>query len=936
MSIDYKNTVFLPKTSFSMRANLPQKEPEILAKWRKNKLFEKMKLARKDAESFVIHDGPPYANGHIHIGHAYNKILKDVVNRTHYMNGKKIYFIPVWDCHGLPIEWKIEEKYRAAGKDKDEVPIIEFRQECREFAQHWLEVQIEEFSNLGLLGEWDKAQTTMSYNSEAQIAKEIGKFIMDGSLYRGIRPVMWSVVEKTALADAEVEYNDHKSPSIYVKFPVVASKHEELKGAFMVIWTTTPWSLPGNRAIAYAPDTNYSLIIIKGTGDKIIVASELLEAVAKANDISDYEVLSKYKGTDFEGVICHHPFYGQGYDFQVPLLPGEHVTTDAGTGLVHIAPGHGEDDFLLGRKFNLEVPQTIDDGGHYYDHIPLFAGKHVFKVNPVIIETLQAAGMLLGHSEILHSYPHSWRSKAPLIFRTTSQWFISMEKNGLRDKALKAIDEVTWFPERSKNRIKAMVADRPDWCISRQRAWGVPITIFVDKKTGEPLRDQKVLDRIYEAFEKEGADSWYTSDSSRFLSPEYKSDDFEQVMDVVDVWFDSGSTHAFVLENNPELKWPADLYLEGSDQHRGWFQTSLLESCGTRGTAPYKAVLTHGFVNDEKGYKMSKSIGNVVAPEKIVSQMGSEMLRLWVVNSDYTNDLRIGNEILNHQKDLYRRLRNTLRYLVGSLSDFDDAEKVNYDELPKLEKWVLHRLHELNTLLQESVDAYNFQSFFNQLHNFCSIELSAFYFDIRKDVLYCEHNKNLTRRAARTVFDHIFNCLTAWLAPVLIFTADEAWSARFGEDQSVHLSEYPAIPDAWKNKKINTEFINIRKIRRSLTTALERARADNVIGSSLQAQLKLYDPESIVDRKLDWADLAITSGIQFIDKAAPKDSYISEDYPSLGIIVEPASGEKCERCWKILEEVGTRKDHPELCIRCSDVVETMINNNEIQQDVINA
>ncbi len=919
MATDYKDTVFLPKSSFSMRANLPQKEPEILKRWQEQDLYHKMREAREGCEDYILHDGPPYANGHIHIGTGMNKILKDVVNRAQHMSGKRITYVPGWDCHGLPIEWKIEEKYRAEKQNKDDVPVVQFREECRNFADKWLSVQSQEFQRLGVMGDWDNPYITMDYSAEAQIVRELGKFLMNGSLYKGEKPVMWSVVEKTALAEAEVEYHDHTSPSIYVRFPIQQSPHSELQDAFAVIWTTTPWTLPGNRAIAYGEDIVYALIQTSA-GEKLLVAEDLAPEIP---EIESYKTLKTFKGNELKDTICRHCFFQKGYEFEVPLLPGEHVTTETGTGLVHTAPGHGVEDFEVGKRFNLEVPATVDADGTFYKHVPLFAGQHIFKVNPQVIDTLKEQGMLLHEDKLVHSYPCSWRSKAPLIYRTTPQWFISMEKNDLRAKSLKAIDEVNWFPKRAKKRIEAMIRDRPDWCISRQRAWGTPITIFVNKETGEPLRDSKVHERIVEAIEKEGADAWFTSDPARFLGTEYSADDYEQVQDVVDVWFDSGSTHSFVLENREELNWPAHLYLEGSDQHRGWFQSSLLESCGTRGRAPYENVLTHGFVLDEQGRKMSKSLGNTISPQEVADKMGIEILRLWVVGSDFVQDLRIGNEILKHNQDIYRRLRNTLRYLVGGLQEFDSAqETVPLEQMPELEKWVLHRIYEVDNQMREAIKKYEFQTLFTIVHNFCAVDLSAFYFDIRKDVLYCDHNSDNTRRALRTVFDHLFRCLTTWLTPVLCFTAEEAWLARFGDNaESVHLQTYPQIPAKWCDEALAQKYATVRSIRRSITGALEMARADGTIGSSLQAEIVVYDPDNMVFADIDWSEMAITSGATIKNAAIPGNAQKTEDQLNIGVVITLAKGEKCQRCWKVLEEVGQNQTYSDLCNRCVSVIE---------------
>jgi isoleucyl-tRNA synthetase len=954
--VDYKSTVFLPKTDFPMRGDLPAKEPAILQSWQEMGLFKKLRESAKGRTKFVLHDGPPYANGNIHIGHALNKILKDVINRSQQMLGKDACYVPGWDCHGLPIEWKIEEKYRKAGKDKDAVPINEFRQECRDFAAEWIAVQREEFKRLGVEGDWDHPYTTMAYPAEAQIVREIGKFVMNGGLFRGSKPVMWSIVEKTALAEAEVEYEDHVSDTIWVKFPIVSGGHALLAGASVVIWTTTPWTIPGNRAVARAKNENYSVLQVEEVspeskakiGESYVVATALAASFLSDVGITAHKVIvDDLQGGDFNGVVCAHPFRNVPeasgyYDFPVKVFPGDFVTTDAGTGFVHIAPGHGADDYELGLANGIEVPQTVGPDGAYYEHVGLFAGKRVLTpygkkgdANAAVIAALDEAGALLKNGTVKHSYPHSWRSKAPLIFRNTPQWFISMEKNDLRQIALKAIDETRFVPEQGKTRLQSMIANRPDWCISRQRAWGVPIAVFVNKKSGEVLRDQAVIDRIAEAFMTEGADAWFASQPSRFLGNKYDPDDYEQIRDIVDVWFDSGSTHAFVLEHatraDPawDLTSPADLYLEGSDQHRGWFHSSLLESCGTRGRAPYKAVLTHGFTLDEQGRKMSKSLGNTVAPQDVMKQYGADILRLWVISTDYSDDQRIGPEIIKHQAEAYRSLRNTLRYLLGALQGWQESERLAPAEMPELDRWVLHRISELAAKTRATADSFEFHPWFTELRNFCAVDLSAFYFDIRKDALYCDAPSSITRRAVRTVLHELFGCLTAWLAPVLCFTAEEAWRHRPWKDdaanagpESVHLRQFPEAPATWRDDDLAAKWAKLRDLRRVVTGALELARADKKIGSSLQAKPVVYlaaEPVALL-AGLDLAEIAITSGIAFSQDAAPAEAFSLADVPGIAVVVAPAEGEKCERCWKVLPEVGQHHDHPTLCDRCAEAV----------------
>ncbi|BBK34633.1 isoleucyl-tRNA synthetase [Stella humosa] len=946
MAKDYKATVFLPQTDFPMRAGLPAMEPKLLARWAENDLFARLRQTAAGREKFILHDGPPYANGNLHIGHALNKILKDVINRSQQMLGRDANYVPGWDCHGLPIEWKIEEKYRAAGRDKDAVPIDEFRRECREFADHWIGVQKAEFRRLGVEGDWDRPYTTMAYPAEAQIVREIGRFLMNGGLFRGSKPVMWSVVEKTALAEAEVEYHDHTSNTVYLRFPVATASRPELDGVSMVIWTTTPWTMPGNRAIAYGADIPYVVVEVteaaEGSlarvGERMLLAEALVPAVAAATGIAGHRVAASLSGVDLAGTVCRHPLAGHpgadgGYDFPVALLAGDFVTTDQGTGLVHMAPGHGADDYELALAHGITAPQTVSEDGSYFPHVPLFAGRRVLTpygkkgdADEAVIAVMTEVGALLGRGTLLHSYPHSWRSKAPLIFRNTPQWFISMTTNGLRDTALAAIDDTRFVPPQGQNRLRSMIETRPDWCISRQRAWGVPIAIFVEKKTGELLRDQDVVDRIAAAFESEGADAWYTSPPERFLGPGRDPADYEQVKDVVDVWFDSGSTHSFVLEQRPELAWPASLYLEGSDQHRGWFHSSLLESCGTRGRAPYDAVLTHGFVMDEQGRKMSKSLGNVTAPQTVIDEYGADILRLWVVSADYSEDLRIGKEILKHQSEMYRRLRNTLRYLLGALDGFDPAEKVAAADMPELERWVLHRLAETDRTVRQACADFEFHAIFTALHNFCAVDLSAFYFDIRKDALYCDAPDALRRRACRTVMDQIFDCLTAWLAPILCFTAEEAWLARHGDapETSVHLRLFPDIPASWLDEALAAKWQTVREVRRVVTGALELERAQRRIGASLQASpvVAVTPAQAAAFAGLSLAEIAITSSaaLTVVEGEALENAFRLDDVPGVAVVPRLADGQKCQRCWRILPEVGQVARHEDLCVRCAEAV----------------
>ncbi len=947
---DYRETIFLPETAFPMKAGLPQREPEWLARWEKMDLYRRLREDAKGRPTFTLHDGPPYANGDIHIGHALNKTLKDIVVRSQQMMGKDAAYVPGWDCHGLPIEWKIEEKYRKKGQNKDEVPALEFRRECREFAQHWVDVQREQFKRLGVSGDWDHPYLTMSFDAEAAIVREFQKFLMNFSLYRGSKPVMWSIVEKTALAEAEVEYHDHVSRTIWVKFPVrnvfpgplvdggpdaAIAALEQMLSANIVIWTTTPWTIPGNRAIAFSPRIAYGLYEIAATGEKMVLADALAEQVKKGARVEDWSRLRDVMADELANVVCTHPFAGQGYDFDVPLLAGDFVTEETGTGFVHIAPGHGQDDYMLwvetfGQK---GIPETVNEEGIYYPDVPLFAGKFVLTrqgkegtANAAVIEELEKAGALLAQGKLTHSYPHSWRSKAPLIFRNTPQWFVSMDAKiapaggrTLREVALAEIDKVRWVPARGRNRIHAMVEGRPDWVLSRQRAWGVPLTLFVNRNDGSLLRDDKVNARIVEAVAAEGADAWFEKPLAYFLEgSNHNPADYEKVTDILDVWFDSGSTHAFVLEARG-LPSPADLYLEGSDQHRGWFQSSLLESCATRGRAPYKQVLTHGMTLTDKGLKMSKSLGNAVEPDAIVKQNGADILRLWVASTDYWDDHSIGNEIVKSNVEAYRKLRNTFRYMLGSLAGFTDDERVAHADMPELERAILDRLVELDALVREAYDDYDFKRIFHALSNFMNIDLSAFYFDIRKDALYCDALSSLRRRACRTVLDELFMCLTAWLAPILCFTMEEVWQARFpSEDGSVHLRLFPDVPAEWRDEALAEKWRKVRELRRVVTGALEVERREKRIGASLEAAPDVYVANADLKAAMagvDLAEISITSQAALLDGEGPADAFRLGEVPGVAVVPKLATGRKCARSWKILPEVGSVPGFPDLTPR---------------------
>ena len=924
---DYRETLNLPQTDFPMKAGLPKREPETLANWARIGLYEKLREQGKGREKFVLHDGPPYANGDVHIGHALNKVLKDVIVRSQQMMGKDAAYVPGWDCHGLPIEWKIEEQYRNKGLDKDDVPAGEFRAECRRFADRWVSVQSEQFQRLGILGDWENPYTTMAYDAEAVIVSEFQKFVMDGSLYRGSKPVMWSVVEKTALAEAEVEYEEHVSPTIFVKFPVVSAPDPALtENCFAVIWTTTPWTIPGNRAMAYAENLSYGVYQVGS--EKLILCDTLAASVL---NVAGFEEIKRLHDIDPGTLTCRHPLAGQGYDFDVPVLAGDFVTDETGTGLVHIAPGHGQDDFELGIKHKINVPFTVDEAGIYYDDVPLFAGEQVFNdkgkdgsANGAVIGALVAADRLLAKGKLRHQYPHSWRSKAPLIFRNTPQWFISMEKNNLRDKALAAIDSVTWHPKTGRNRIHAMIENRPDWVVSRQRAWGVPLTVFVHRETGEILRDDAVNARIVDAVRARGADAWFDDDPQTFLGDDYAAADYDRVTDILDVWFDSGVTHAFVLEARPDLQWPADVYLEGSDQHRGWFHSSLLEACATRGQAPYKQVVTHGFTMDEKGRKMSKSLGNTVDPQKVIGQSGAEIIRLWVMSSDYSDDTRVGPEIIKANTDAYRKMRNCFRFLLGNLAHLDNAEKMPRGEMPELERYILHRLHELDQLVRASYNQFDFRKIYQALFNFMTIDLSAFYFDIRKDTLYCDPASSADLRACRSVLDIAFTCLTRWLAPILCFTTEEVWQARYNDpNNSVHLETFFDVPSDWHDAELAEKWNNIRAVRRVVTGALEIERREKRIGSSLEAAPVVYISDGTYLQSLEGqnlADICITSQLEIRTEPAPADAFTLDDVAGVGVVPALAQGQKCQRSWKVLPEVGTVQGYPDLSPRDATAV----------------
>ncbi|WOI56773.1 isoleucine--tRNA ligase [Palleronia sp. LCG004] len=957
---DYKDTLNLPQTDFPMRAGLPKREPDWLARWERIGVYDRLR-EKEGRTPFTLHDGPPYANGHLHIGHGLNKTIKDMIVRSRQMMGYDARYIPGWDCHGLPIEWKIEERYRAKGRDKDAVDVVEFRRECRDFAAEWVDIQRDEFKRLGITGNWANPYLTMDFHAEAVIAAEFQKFLMNGTLYQGSKPVMWSPVEKTALAEAEVEYHDRQTDAIWVKFAAVnlLSSQDSFS---VIIWTTTPWTIPQNRAICFGPGISYGLYEVTGTpeecwaetGETYLLADELAEATLAAARLEPgmYRRMRDVTTDELSTITCAHPLRGvEGadgeWDFDVPLLPGDHVTDDAGTGFVHTAPSHGDDDYAIGRKHDLPMTYNVLDDSSYRADLPFFAGEQIIKSNgkpggasKAVIAKLQEVGALLARARVTISDAHSWRSKAPVIRLNRPQWFAAIDRavgdgqdtygTTIRERALRSIDElVAWTPKRGRNRLHSMIEARPDWVLSRQRAWGVPMTCFVKQGTMPDdadflLRDADVNARILEAFEAEGADAWYKPGAKeRFIGDAANPDEYEQVFDILDVWFDSGSTHAFVLRDRADgsADGIADVYMEGTDQHRGWFHSSMLQGCGTIGRAPYRAVVTHGFTLDEKGNKMSKSLGNTIVPDEVVKQYGADILRLWVAQTDYTADQRIGPEILKGVADSYRRLRNTMRFVLGNLPK--ESPGVAADDMPELEAWVLHRLAELDETVREGYASYDFQGVWQAVFTFATVDLSAFYFDIRKDALYCDPADSPRRRAAETVLDLIFHRLTTWLAPILVFTMEEVWLERYpGEDSSVHLQDMPTTPEGWRDDAIAARWQGVRAARRVVTAALEVQRRDKVIGASLEAAPIVHVADADLAATLsglDFADLCITSDVTISTDPAPDAAFRQPETPGIAVVFAMADGSKCQRCWKVTPEVGTGT-RPDLCARCEDAL----------------
>ncbi len=927
---DYRDTVFLPKTEFPMKAGLPQKEPLIAARWEAEKLYEQLRDLRRGREPFMYHDGPPYANGDMHIGHALNHTIKDMVCRTQNLLGKNAPYVPGWDCHGLPIEWKVEEQYRKAKKNKDEVPLLEFRAECRAYAQHWVDVQRAQLKRLGVMADWDNPYLTMQPESEATIVAELLKFATSGQLYRGAKPVMWSPVEKTALAEAEVEYEDIVSTQIDVAFEIVESPIPELVGAYAVIWTTTPWTIPVNQALAYGPEVEYALLKIDEK--RWLVAENLVEQFLDRLATTNLEARSydwdggilaatwnmrQIQGSDLAGTIARHPMHHLGGFFAEPrpLLPGDFVTTDSGTGLVHMAPDHGEDDFELCKAHGLNPKFAVEGDGKYREDWPWLGGQGSVinpKFNapdgPICADLREAGGLLAASADYQHSYPHSWRSKAKVIYRCTPQWFVPMDKpladgRTLRETALSEIERVQFTPDKGRNRIGSMVAGRPDWVLSRQRAWGVPITLFVNRKSGEYLVDPAINERIVAAVKAQGIDAWTPETAHSFLGDTYNPDDWEAVSDILDVWFDSGTSHAYVLESDrwPDLSWPADIYVEGSDQHRGWFQSSLLESCATRGRAPYDRILTHGFTMDSKGMKMSKSLGNTVDPNKVMETYGADIIRLWALSVDFTEDHRIGDEILKGVSDQYRKLRNTFRYLLGALDGFSEAERVPVEAMPELESYMLALLAKLDATLRQATDEFDFNTYVRALTDFCNEDLSAFFFDVRKDCLYCDAADDPKRMAYRTVLDTLFHALIRYAAPVLVFTAEEVWGTRYPDGGSVHLLEWPVLPSI-PGSETPENWEILRSVRETVSGEIEPMRREKIIGSSLEAAVTISRPPTQLSED-ELAELFIVSSVSF---GEPK--------------VTRTAHHKCGRCWRHLPEVT---EDGALCSRCDQVVAGM-------------
>ncbi len=926
--MDYKETLNLPVTEFPMRGNLPQREPKMLERWEAIDLYGKMTAAGAERPAFILHDGPPYANGHTHIGHALNKILKDIVLKSRRMQGFNVPYVPGWDCHGLPIELMVDKKL---GKKKREMSKAQIRRECRTYAKTWVDIQSSEFQRLGVLGDWAHPYLTMTTDYEAATARELARFAERGGLYKGKKPVHWCSSCVTALAEAEVEYADHTSPSIYVKFPYVDELPAELaalagKPLFFVIWTTTPWTIPANLGVCLNPELSY--VAVEVAGEVLVLAEGLYEQVLKTLGIEEATVLATFDAPIFDRKRCRHPFYER----DALLMLGDHVTLEAGTGCVHTAPGHGQDDYQIGLKYGLEIYNPVNDYGKYHADLELFGGMKLADANEAVSAKLTEVGALLAEGKVSHSYPHCWRCKKPIIFRATEQWFVSMQTNDLRTKSLEHINAVEWVPRWGRDRIYGMVENRPDWCISRQRTWGVPITVFYCEKCGEALADGKTMHHIADLFSasESGSDLWYEKEAQELLPTgtvcgSCGHDSFSKEMDILDVWFDSGVSHAAVLEQREALSSPADLYLEGSDQHRGWFHSSLLAAVGTRDIAPYKAVLTHGFVVDGQGKKMSKSQGNVIAPEEVIKKFGAEILRLWVAAQDYRDDIRISQEILQRLSDAYRRIRNTARYILGNLHGFNPAtDSVCDEELLEIDRWALSRLERLVNRVETSYDDYEFHVLYHAVHNFCSVDMSAFYLDVLKDRLYTAGTTSVARRSAQTAMYRILDALTRLIAPVLSFTADEIWAELPGErEESVHIAAFPRFETSLLDADLESRYEQLLALRSDVSKALEIARVAKVIGHSLDARVLLEIPagpwRELAERYApELSTLLIVSQAELVESLEVEAT--GEEVPGLKVGIEKAQGEKCERCWNYATSVGESGDHPSLCQRCSDVL----------------
>lgn len=916
--MDYRDTLNLPKTDFPMKANLPKREPDILKMWEARDIYGKMVRQAMGWKKYILHDGPPYANGNIHIGTALNKILKDIIVKSKFMAGFNSHYVPGWDCHGLPVEHEVE---KSLGKKKVELSTVEIRKRCRDYAAKFVDIQREEFKRLGVFGAWETPYLTMNFKYQATIVREFGKFLLNGSVYKGKKPVHWCPTCKTALAEAEVKYEDHRSPSIYVKFRMASplpfgTGGKEDKPVSVIIWTTTPWTIPANLAIALHPDFTYVAVDI---GQEIyLLAEALLETVMEKFGIRAYTVVDKFSGKRLEGLKARHPLYDR--DSVIVLAP--YVTLDVGTGCVHTAPGHGQEDYETGVQYGLEIYSPVDDDGRFTQDVPFFAGQFVFDANSAVNKRLEEVGALLKEEMMVHSYPHCWRTNDPIIFRATEQWFISMETTGLRRNALRAIHEVAWIPPWGRDRIYGMIENRPDWCVSRQRAWGIPITVFYCSSCHQTLATSETIDHVVKLFEERGADVWFEEDPSRLLPqgtqcPNCGGNTFKKETDILDVWFDSGVSWAAVLENQEELQFPASLYLEGSDQHRGWFHSSLLTSVGTRGHAPYGAVLTHGFVVDGEGKKMSKSAGNVIAPEEVINKLGADVLRLWVSAEDYKDDIKISDEILKRLADAYFRIRNTFRFLLGNLYDFDpEKDRISYADLYEIDRWALHRMQKLIGRVREAYERFEFHIVYHSVQNFCAVEMSSTYFDILKDRLYTFASQSAGRRAAQTALYEILNGLARLMAPILSFTAEEVWQclpAGKGKAESVHLTLFPEVNPDYLDEGLNERWDRIWEIRSAVTKALEEARKGKKIGLSLDAQVHLHLPEKeyqfLQPYEKDLKSIFIVSSVTL--HRAEKE---------MGVEVFRAEGEKCERCWNYDLSVGRHPQYPKACERCVEAL----------------